>query len=125
MSHWLTGVYQNSCQFNELRVSTANVMLADDLPPISAALTAYHRQCRQRRREWGSIMQEVTAKSAKKISNQRKPRKSSDEQIALHLCYRQIGISAVAAAARYQSGAKNPAQAPAANRPDERDAVIA
>jgi len=70
-------------------------------------------------------MQEVTAKSANKISNQRKPRKSSDEQIALHLCYRQIGISAVAAAARYQSGAKNPAQAPAANRLDERDTAVA
>ena len=28
--------------------------------------------------------------------------------------YRQIGISAVAAAARYQGGAKNPAYAPAA-----------
>jgi hypothetical protein len=70
-------------------------------------------------------MQEVTAKSANKIGNQRKPRKSSDEQIALHLCYRQIGISAVAAAARYQSGAKNPAQASAANRLDERDTAVA
>jgi hypothetical protein len=66
-------------------------------------------------------MQDVTAKSAKKTSNQRKPRKSSDEQIALHLRYRKIGISAVAAAARYQSGAKNPL----ATRSDEDSAAIA
>jgi hypothetical protein len=70
-------------------------------------------------------MQDVTAKSAKKTSNQRKPRKASDEQIALHLRYRQIGISAVAAAARYQSGAKNPGHASAAIRLDERGAAIA
>ena len=56
-------------------------------------------------------MNDVTANSAKKTSDQRKPRKSSDESIALHLCYGQIGISAVAAAARYQGGAKNPAYA--------------
>jgi hypothetical protein len=65
-------------------------------------------------------MQDVTVKSAKKISNQPKPRKSSDEQIALHLRYRQIGISAVAAAARYQSGAKNPL----ASRSDDSSAAI-
>jgi hypothetical protein len=34
---------------------------------------------------------------------------------ALDACYRQIGISAVAAAARYQGNAKNPAYAPAPN----------
>jgi hypothetical protein len=58
-------------------------------------------------------MPNVTAKSANRTSNQRKPRKSADEQIALHLCYGQIGISAVAAAVRYQGAAKNPAYAPA------------
>jgi hypothetical protein len=57
-------------------------------------------------------MTDVTAKSAQKTNNRRKPRKSSDEHTALQLCYRQIGISAVAAAARYQSGAKNPVYAP-------------
>ena len=34
---------------------------------------------------------------------------------ALDACYRQIGISAVAAAAQYQGDAKNPAYAPAPN----------
>jgi chitodextrinase len=34
---------------------------------------------------------------------------------ALDACYRQIGISAVAAAAQYQGNAKNPAYAPAPN----------
>jgi hypothetical protein len=70
-------------------------------------------------------MPDVTAKSAKKTSHQRKPRKSADEQIALHLCYRQIGISAVAAAARYQGGAKNPGHPPATVKLDERGAAIA
>lgn len=70
-------------------------------------------------------MNDVTAESAKKTSDQRKPRKSSDDSIALHLCYRQIGISAVAAAARYQSGAKNPAYPPVVVELDERGAAIA
>jgi hypothetical protein len=69
-------------------------------------------------------MQDMTAKSAKKTGNQRKPRKSADEQIALHLCYGQIGISAVAAAARYQSGAKNPGHPPATVKLDERGAAL-
>ncbi len=34
--------------------------------------------------------------------------------------YRNIGISAVAAALRYQGGAKNPAYAPAASQEDDR-----
>jgi len=54
-------------------------------------------------------MQDLSAKLAKKTGSQRKPRTSSDQHTALHLCYGKIGISAVAAAARYQSGAKNPA----------------
>jgi hypothetical protein len=37
----------------------------------------------------------------------------SAEIVALHLRYRKIGISAVAAAARYQGSAKNHAYAPA------------
>jgi hypothetical protein len=71
------------------------------------------------------MMQNVTATSANKASNQRKPRKSSEDQIALHLCYGQIGISAVAAAARYQSGAKNPGCPPATIELDERGAAVA
>jgi hypothetical protein len=70
-------------------------------------------------------MQSLTAKSAKTTSQQRKPSKSSDEQIALHLRYRGIGISAVAAAARYQSGAKNPGHPPATVKLDEHGAAVA
>jgi hypothetical protein len=69
-------------------------------------------------------MRDATAFTAKKNGAQRKPGKSSDDHIALHLCYGQIGISAVAAAARYQGDAKNPAYAPVAIRSDERDAAI-
>jgi hypothetical protein len=84
-------------------------------------------------KERGSKMQRVTARSAKKASkktsrtagNQRKPRKSAEEQIALHLCYGQIGISAVAAAARYQSGAKNPGYPTSSFKLDERGAAVA
>jgi hypothetical protein len=69
-------------------------------------------------------MKDVTALTAKNNGNQHKPGKSSDEHIALHLCYGQIGISAVAAAARYQGDAKNQAYAPVEIRSDERDAAI-
>jgi hypothetical protein len=65
-------------------------------------------------------MQDVMAASAKKTGYAPKPRKSSDEQVALHLCYGRIGISAVAAAARYQGGAKNTAYAPVPMEPDDR-----
>jgi hypothetical protein len=62
-------------------------------------------------------MQDLLAELAKKSGSQRKPRTSSDQHTALDRCYGQIGISAVAAAARYQSGAenhaKNPGHAPA------------
>jgi hypothetical protein len=45
---------------------------------------------------------------------ERAVRKSSNGNIALQRCYGQIGISAVAAAVRYQGDSKNPAYAPAA-----------
>lgn len=64
-------------------------------------------------------MNDVTADAAKKTANQRAARKSSDENLALQLCYRQIGISAVAAAVRYQGDAKNPAYAPVAMKTDD------
>jgi hypothetical protein len=51
---------------------------------------------------------ELTTTVFANSSSQCKPCKSSDQQIALHLRYAKIGIAAVAAAARYQSGAKNP-----------------
>ena len=44
--------------------------------------------------------------------------KSSAEIVPLHLRYRKIGISAVAAAARYQGSAKNHAYAPSGSGPD-------
>jgi hypothetical protein len=66
-------------------------------------------------------MREQTAGGGK---YQRKPAKSSDQHNALHLCYGQIGISAVAAAARYQSGAKNPVHAPVPARTPEADAAV-
>jgi len=69
-------------------------------------------------------MTKVTAKPVKKAGGQRKSDDSSDQNTALHLCYGQIGISAVAAAARYQGGAKNPAYAPAATRSFEDDAAF-
>ena len=63
-------------------------------------------------------MEEVKIETAKDLA---KTGKSSAEPVALHLCYRKIGISAVAAAARYQGSAKNQAYAPVAvgtDRPD-------
>jgi hypothetical protein len=70
-------------------------------------------------------MNYATAKTAKKTSNKstQKTDKSAeyvDHSTALDRCYGQIGISAVAAAARYQGGGKNPAYAPVANRWDDR-----
>jgi hypothetical protein len=60
-------------------------------------------------------MQDV---SAEIIDENRQPeravRKSSNGNIALQRCYGQIGISAVAAAVRYQGDSKNPVYAPAA-----------
>ena len=53
-------------------------------------------------------MQPMRSVLANKTSSRRQPCKSSDQQVALHLRYAKIGIAAVAAAARYQSGAKNP-----------------
>jgi hypothetical protein len=70
-------------------------------------------------------MPDVDTKSLAKTSHQRKPRKCSDAEIALDLSYGQIGISAVAAAARYQSGARNPGHPPVVVKLDERGAAIA
>jgi hypothetical protein len=63
-------------------------------------------------------MQDVTAKLVNKTSNQRKPLRSSDQHIALHLRYGKIGIPAVAAAARSQSGGKNFLRSPDLSHPD-------
>jgi hypothetical protein len=58
-------------------------------------------------------MTQLTAQSAKKTDqNMSAVRKESIERAALDRCYGQIGIPAVAAAARYQGSAKNPAYVP-------------
>jgi hypothetical protein len=65
-------------------------------------------------------MQNVTAELAKKIDQKTAARSLSGESsvhdTTLDRCYRQIGISAVAAAVRYQGVAKNPAYAPVPTR---------
>jgi len=62
-------------------------------------------------------MQAAWAEQAKN----NKPKQYDDRKIgrdstALAGCYGQIGISAVAAAARYQGAAKNPAYAPTSSK---------
>ncbi len=60
------------------------------------------------------MMKDVTAETTEKTMQMSgKARKLSSESTALGRRYGQIGISAVAAAARYQGSAKNPAYAPA------------
>lgn len=60
------------------------------------------------------------AEMAKKTGQKNRERETSgentDQNAALARRYRQIGISAVAAAARYQGAAKNPAYAPVPTR---------
>ena len=59
-------------------------------------------------------MQAAWAETAKKTEAKNTDgRNRHGEATALAGCYGQIGISAVAAAVRYQGGAKNPAYAPA------------
>jgi len=67
-------------------------------------------------------MKKVAAKTAKKPAktaqntrNTANTRKLSGESSGLAHRYQQIGISAVAAAVRYQGVAKNPAYAPVQN----------
>ncbi len=69
-------------------------------------------------------MPDNAAGSAKKTNVQRKPRKCADPHTALDLRYGQIGISAVAAAARYQSGARNPGHPQVVVELDERGAAV-
>ena len=68
-------------------------------------------------------MKDVAAAEAKNSANQLGVHKSSEENLALHLCYGQIGIAAVAAAVRYQGHAKNPAYAPVSTRSDDSGAM--
>ncbi len=59
-------------------------------------------------------MQDIIADKANKSGQKTREVALSRENTALDTRYRQIGISAVAAAARYQGIAKNPAYAPVA-----------
>jgi hypothetical protein len=61
-----------------------------------------------------------TDKSARLVDHRLVDHRLVDHGTALDRCYGQIGISAVAAAVRYQGGGKNPAYAPVANRWDDR-----
>ncbi len=70
-------------------------------------------------------MNDVTADVAQNTASQRAARMATDENLALQRCYGQIGISAVAAAVRYQGDAKNPAYAPVAMKADDRSATAA
>ncbi len=59
-------------------------------------------------------MQDVSADTAKNTGQKTTIYPPARESTNLDDCYRQIGISAVAAAVRYQGLAKNPAYAPVA-----------
>jgi hypothetical protein len=69
-------------------------------------------------------MQNVTDETAKNTLQNIRPRTLSGEIAGqcseLDRGYRQIGISAVAAAVRYQGASKNPAYAPVAIRSQDR-----
>jgi hypothetical protein len=67
-------------------------------------------------------MEDAKIETAKDLT---KTGKSPAGPVALHLCYRKIGISAVAAAARYQGSAKNQAYAPVAIGTDPSDPAAA
>jgi len=58
-------------------------------------------------------MTTTTATTAKNTAQENSQREVSSQNTSLDCRYRQIGISAVAAAARYHGMAKNPAYAPA------------
>lgn len=70
-------------------------------------------------------MQDVSAGLAKKTTENKRNGRTIRGEAALAGCYGQIGISAVAAAVRYQGSAKNPAYAPASNKWRERLAEAA
>jgi hypothetical protein len=59
----------------------------------------------------GSTMKDVTADAAKKGSPKQRGTLNTSENNTIQRYYGQIGIPAVAAAARYQGDSKNPAHA--------------
>ena len=100
--------------------ASGNVTAKHALPPISAALLAYDFIIADNLREWGSVMTNVTAEMANKTAQADKTPEFTDQNASLNGRYRQIGISAVAAAVRYQGSAKNPAYAPAPTKWQDR-----
>jgi hypothetical protein len=60
-------------------------------------------------------MRDAAAETARKTTQKTAVAKGNAKETALDRRYGAIGISAVAAAARYQGAAKNPAYAPVAN----------
>jgi len=56
----------------------------------------------------------------KSTDTAKSPSQRTDKTPELDLRYGKIGISAVAAALRYQSDSRNPAYAPVAHRQDDR-----
>jgi hypothetical protein len=71
-------------------------------------------------------MKVAFADLAKKTSPKKgNDRKDHGEGMALAGCYGQIGISAVAAAVRYQGSTKNPVNAPASSKWRDRIAEAA
>lgn len=86
----------------------------DDSPAISAVLPVYASMITtSKQRERGLRMTNATAGTAKKtVQKTDRTVKRAGEGAALAQRYGQIGISAVAAAVRYQGAAKNPAYAP-------------
>ncbi len=74
----------------------------------------------------GNVMQNTIAEMAKNAAPKRaSDRKAAGEKAALDTRYGQIGISAVAAAVRYQGSIKNPAYAPCSNSWRDRLADVA
>jgi hypothetical protein len=61
--------------------------------------------------------------TAKAVNYNEQKHRAASENTALHLRYRQIGISAVAAAVRYQGSGKNPAYAPSPIKSSTREAA--
>src|SRR5262245_62950456 len=79
-----------------------------NLLPISAALASHGRA-------FHNDSKEGAMKTPENPVSGRKPRRSEENH--LNRQYGEIGISAVAAAVRYQGSSKNPAYAPAAVPP--------
>jgi hypothetical protein len=83
------------------------------LSPISAALNAQDLSIARAQGKMGFTMSEMTLEMALKSANS-DDRRPATPTVALDRSYGEIGISAVAAAVRYQGTGKNPAYAPAA-----------